>query len=264
MFFTTSKLLWFGADPFNFILLMGLIGVVLSFGRFARIGRSICVASVILLLIACFSPLGDVLIRPLEDRFPAPPADLPTPAGIIVLGGALDEDLTLARKQPTFTALASRLTAGVALARRYPDARLVFTGGSASLSPTDSSEAIGVRDLWLSLGVPDTRMTFESKSRNTWENAIYTRALVDAKPSQTWLLVTSAWHMPRAVGIFRRAGFKIVAYPVDYRTFGDARDYRLSYGGFDQLMMLEYAVHEWIGLAAYHLTGKTDAWFPAP
>ena len=138
----------------------------------------------ILLLIARFSSLGNVLIRPLEDRFPAPPADLPTPAGIIVLGGALDEDLLrLPCKQPTFTALASRLTAGVALARRYPDARLVFTGGSASLSPTDSSEAIGVRDLCFPLGVPDARMTFESKSRNTWENAIYTRALVDPKPS---------------------------------------------------------------------------------
>jgi uncharacterized SAM-binding protein YcdF (DUF218 family) len=264
MFFTISKVLWLFADPFSFIVLLGVIGLALSFGRLARIGRTLCVATVVLLVIACFSPLGSLLLRPLEDRFPAPSADLPPPAGIIVLGGALDQEMTLARHQPTFTALAARLTTGVALARRFPKARLIFTGGTSGLSPNEPSEAIGVRDLWLSLGVPDERMSFETKSRNTWENAIYTRALLEPEPDQTWLLVTSAWHMPRAMGIFRRAGFKVVAYPVDYRTFGDSRDFLLARIGFDQIMMLEYAVHEWIGLVAYHLTGKTDAWFPAP
>jgi len=264
MFFTISKLAWLVADPFSLILLLGVIGLALSFGRRARFGRSPCVASVVLRVIACFSPLGSAFLRPLEDRFPPPPANLPAPAGIIVLGGALDEDLTLARHQPTFTALASRLTAGVALARRFPQARLIFTGGSAGLSANDASEGPGVRDLWLSLGVPEGRMTFEAKSRNTWENAIDTRALIDPKPGETWLLVTSACHMPRAMGIFRRAGFKVIAYAVDYRTFGDARDFLLARAGLDQITMLEFAVHEWIGLFAYHLTGKTDAWFPGP
>jgi len=264
MFFLTSKLLWLLADPFSLIMLPGLLGLALSFGRFARLGRRLCVITVGLLTIACFSPLGSILLRPLENRFPPPPANLPAPAGIIVLGGALDADLTLARHQPIFNAMASRLTTGVVLARRFPNARLVFTGGSSSLRATDINEAMGVRDLWLSLGVPDDRMTFESKSRNTWENAIFTRALVDPKPRETWLLVTSAWHMPRAVGIFRRAGFTVTAYPVDYRTFRDARDFVPFRLGYAELPMLEFATHEWIGLVAYHLTGKTDAWFPAP
>jgi uncharacterized SAM-binding protein YcdF (DUF218 family) len=264
MFFIISKLGWLVADPFAVILLLGLVGLALSFGRPARFGRSLCVGAVALLMIASIFPLGSALLQPLEDRFPQPPANLPAPAGIIVLGGALAENLTLARHQPTLTAFASRLTAGVALARRFPEARLIFTGGNPSLAGRGPSEALGVRDLWLSLGVPEDRMTFEAKSRNTWENAIDTRALIDPKPDETWLLVTSAWHMPRAMGIFRRAGFKVIAYPVDYRTFGDARDFALARAGLDQIMMLEFAVHEWIGLVSYHMTGKTDAWFPRP
>jgi uncharacterized SAM-binding protein YcdF (DUF218 family) len=264
MFFILSKLLWSFADPFSFIVLLGLFGLMFSFGRPVRLGRALCFTSVLLLVIVCFMPLGSLALRPLEDRFPQPPADLPAPAGIIVLGGAIDPDLTLARKQPTFTQLAARLTTGVVLARRYPAARLIYTGGNADLNGNGADEASVARQLWLSLGVPDARMSFEAKSRNTWENALYTRALLDPRPDQTWLIVTSAWHMPRAIGIFRQVGFKVVAYPVDYRTFGDRRDFHLVQTGIAQITMLEYAVHEWIGLAAYHLTGKTDAWFPAP
>ncbi|MGH6817849.1 MAG: YdcF family protein [Methylovirgula sp.] len=264
MFFVVSKLFWFFADPFSFILLLGLLGLALSFGRMARFGRALRTACVLLLVIVCFLPIGTLLVRPLEDRFPQPPADLPAPTGIIVLGGAINQEMTLARKQPTFLQFAERLTAGVILARRYPTARLIYSGGNGGLNPDGTSEATGAHELWLALGVPEAQMSFEPKSRNTWENAVYTRALVHPRPDQTWLLVTSAWHMPRAMGIFRRAGFKVIAYPVDYHTFGNSRDFLHPPLGLDQVAMLEYAVHEWIGLVVYHLTGKTDAWFPAP
>ncbi len=107
-------------------------------------------------------------------------------------------------------------------------------------------------------------MTFEDKSRNTWENAIFTRDLVNPKPGDTWLLVTSAWHMPRAMGIFRKAGFKVTAYPVDYLTYGNSRDLHPPRLALDEMERLENALHEWIGLVAYRLTDKTDALFPAP
>lgn len=264
MFFIASKLLWIFAEPFDLLLILALIGIALSFGPWPRFGRGLCATAVILLAIASISPLGGILLNTLEDRFPQPPADLPAPTGIIVLGGALDEDLTQARHQPTFGAFAARLTEGIVLSRRYPKARLIFTGGSAKLTPNGNNEAAGVRDLWLSLGVPPDRMIFEGKSRDTWENAIDTRALIHPKPGDTWLLVTSAWHMPRAVGVFRRAGFSVIPYPVDYNTFGDSRDFVLFHFGFEELIMLDYALHECIGLVAYHLADKTDAWFPAP
>jgi uncharacterized SAM-binding protein YcdF (DUF218 family) len=264
MFFFVSKIFWYLVEPINFLLIVALLGVALGFGRFARLGRFLTAAAVILLAIAAFSPLGGLALRPLEDRFPIPGADLSAPTGIIVLGGALDEEITLARKSPALLAAASRLTGGFVLARRYPQARLVFTGGTASLRDPSLSEADGARDFWLSLGLPSERMTFETKSKNTWENAIFTRDLVQPKPNETWLLVTSAWHMPRSMGIFRRAGFNVTAYPVDFRTFGDERDYRFTYVALDELTDLDLALHEWIGLVAYHITGKTDAWFPAP
>lgn len=264
MFFIISKLAWFFADPFSVVLLLGVLGLALSFGRFARFGHPLCIAAVALLVIVSLSPLGPALLRPLEDRFPVPPANLSSPAGIIVLGGSLDADRTVARHQPIFADGPYRMAAGLVLARRFPQARLIFTGGSADLLPNSVSEAPEVRNLWLSLGMPADRMTFEGKSRNTWENAIDTRALIKPKPDETWILVTSAWHMPRAMGVFRRAGFKVIAYPVDYRTFGDSRDFDLAHAGIDRIKTLEFGVHEWIGLVAYHLAGKTDAWFPGP
>jgi uncharacterized SAM-binding protein YcdF (DUF218 family) len=156
------------------------------------------------------------------------------------------------------------MTTGVELARRYPSARLVFTGGSAGLLGEGPPEAIGARKLWLSLGVPAERMTFEEKSRNTWENAVFTRDLVKPKPGEIWLLVTSAWHMPRSVGIFRHLGFDVIPYPVAYRTFGDERDFLLSPSMTDRIFMFDFGIREWVGLLAYRLAGKTDALFPAP
>jgi uncharacterized SAM-binding protein YcdF (DUF218 family) len=264
MFFVVSKLVWYLVEPINFLLTAGLVGVVLSYSRFARLGRRITAGAIILLAVAAFSPLGSLALRPLEERFPLASADLPAPTGIIVLGGALEEDISFARKSPALLAAGSRLTGAFVLAKRYPQARLVFTGGSAALHQTEFSEADGVREFWLSLGLPPERMSFETKSKNTWENAIFTRDLVQPKPGETWLLVTSSWHMPRSMGIFRQAGFNVTAYPVDYRTYGDDRDYRFTYVVLDELTQLDLALHEWIGLVAYHLTGKTDAWFPAP
>ncbi len=160
--------------------------------------------------------------------------------------------------------LARGLLAGAALAHKYPNARLVFTGGSADIGNKGLTEAPTARALWESLGIPANQIVLENKSRNTWENALFTKALVNPKPGEIWLLVTSAWHMPRSMGIFRKVGFKVTPYPVDYRTYGDKRDFQFPYLALDELTMLDNAMHEWIGLAAYHLTGKTDAWFPAP
>jgi uncharacterized SAM-binding protein YcdF (DUF218 family) len=264
MFFTASKIFWFVAEPVSLAIVVGVLGILLGFTRFARAGRAVMAGAIIVLAGGLLTPLGAVLLRPLEERFPPPPADIPAPAGIIVLGGAVDTEKSEARGQIYFRPDAARMTAGVELARRYPSARLVFTGGSGGVLGEGPAEAIGARKLWLSLGVPEERMMFEAKSRNTWENALFTRDLVKPKPGETWLLVTSAWHMPRSVGIFQHLGFDVIAYPVAYRTFGDARDFLRPTRVFDKVIMLDYGVREWVGLLAYRLAGKTDALFPAP
>lgn len=264
MFFAVSKLFWLVAEPINLLVLLGLLGIALSLTRFAPPGRGLMVIALLVVGVIGFSPVSTLLLQPLESRFPLPPKDMPAPAGIIVLGGAVDEDLTAARGVPTLLPSGARMIAGAALARRFPTARLIFTGGFASFSGHGLAEAPVARDIWLSLGVPASQITIEDRARNTWENGVFTRALLHPKPDETYLLVTSAWHMPRSMGIFRRLGYKVVAYPVDYRSFGDARDQHPPYRALDGMMNFDDAMHEWIGLVAYHLRGKTDAWFPAP
>jgi uncharacterized SAM-binding protein YcdF (DUF218 family) len=264
MFFIASKIFWFVAEPVSLAIIVGVLGILLGFTRFVPAGRALMTGAIIALAAGLLTPLGALLLRPLEERFPQPPADIPTPAGIIVLGGAVDTEKSEARGQVFLTADAARMTTGVELARRYPTTRLVFTGGSGGLLGEGPVEAIGARKLWLSLGVPAERMTFEAKSRNTWENGLFTRDLVKPKPGETWLLVTSAWHMPRSVGIFRRLDFDVIPYPVAYRTFGDERDFLLPTSVIDKVIMLDYSVREWVGLLAYRLAGKTNALFPAP
>lgn len=264
MFFTASKIFWAIAEPASFLVLLGMSGVLLGFTRFKRLARVLSAASILGFGVGLLTPAGVILLRPLEDRFPRPPADIPPPTGIIVLGGALDQVRSEARGQVTLTSDGSRLTAGVDLARRFPEAKLVFSGGSGSLLSEAPPEAAAARALWLALGVPPERISIEVKSRNTWENAVFTRDLLQPRPGETWLLVTSAWHMPRSVGIFRRAGFTVVPYPVAYRTLGDVRDWQWNASPLERLFMLDFGVREWIGLLAYRLTDKTDALFPAP
>jgi uncharacterized SAM-binding protein YcdF (DUF218 family) len=260
MFYIFSKIFWFIAEPITLGVLAGILGAILGFTRFAQAGRVLTAGAIFALAAFLLTPLGALLLRPLEDRFPQPPAQMLAPTGIIVLGGASDAEKSEARGQVYLNSDAARMTAAIELVRRYPAARLVFSGGSADRW----AEAISAKRLWLSLGVPAERMIFEDKSRNTWENAVFTRDLVKPKKGETWLLVTSAWHMPRSAGIFRRIGFDVIPYPVAYRTFGDERDLRLARTMIERVIMLDDSVHEWIGLLVYWLAGKTDAPFPAP
>jgi uncharacterized SAM-binding protein YcdF (DUF218 family) len=265
MFFYASKILWALVAPSNLLGLVAAVGAIALFTRFARAGRRL-VAGTALVYLACgLGPVGAILLRPLEDRFPQPPADLPAPAGIIVLGGAIEEEISAARDTVALGESGARMSVAVALTRRFPQARLVFTGGSPNLFDNRIPEADAARRLFLELGVAPERMSFEDRSRNTYENAIFTRDLVHPLPGSRWLLVTSAFHMPRAVGIFRAAGFPVIAVPADYWTLGDARDFlQLQGEATHGLKMTEIGLREWIGLVAYRLAGRTATLLPGP
>jgi uncharacterized SAM-binding protein YcdF (DUF218 family) len=149
----------------------------------------------------------------------------------------------------------------VALARRFPEARIVFSGGSAELVPDGYTEGAAARRFFRAMGIEDARVTIEEASRNTAENARLSAALVGARAGERWLLVTSAFHMPRAMGSFRAAGWSPMPWPTDYRTRGpEDRLPRPSLG----LSLVDLAAKEWVGLVAYRLTGRTDALFPGP
>jgi uncharacterized SAM-binding protein YcdF (DUF218 family) len=264
LFFVISKTLGIMALPTNFMIGLGVIGLILLMTRFWRLGRALMVVSLVLLAICAWSPLGKLLLYPLETRFPAWDASKGAPDGIIVLGGPIDADLSVTHGRPVVSASGDRIIAGAVLAHRYPNARLVYTGGNPNLVSHDAKEADYATELFEGLGIARTRLLMERSSRNTLENAEFSKAMVNPKPGERWLMVTSAYHMPRAVGLFRKAGFDVEAYPVDWKLGKGADIFTFSNIAGDGLGRTDPAVREWMGLIVYRITGKTDAFLPGP
>jgi len=264
LFFVLSKTLGVMLLPTNLLIVLGLAGALLLVSRFAALGRRLLVVSVVLFAICGFSPLGYILLYPLEQRFPPWDAAKGAPDGIIVLGGPVDPDLSVAHDTPVVRGSPDRMIATAALALRYPNARIVYSGGSANLISNDAKEADYAAEIFESLGIAKSRLIMERLSRNTAENAEFSKALVKPKAGERWLLVTSAFHMPRAIGLFRKVGFAVQPYPVDWRVGG--REDLLSLTNFadDGLGRTDTAVREWIGLLAYRLTGRIDELLPGP
>jgi len=264
MFFYVSKLFDVVGAPSHFALYVATAGILLCLARYTKWGLRLAAFGVFLLLAMTFGPVGHLLAVPLETRFPAPARDMAPPDGIIVLGGTVDEILSKQLDRVVINNAAERITAPIELIRKFPNARLVFTGGSASGFDAPSTEAANVKRFWREMGIDNDSIVYEDRSRNTYENALFTRDLVKPKPGERWLLVTSALHMPRAVGIFRKLGFSVIPYPVDFRTNGIMWHAHTQRSAPQSLELVDAAAHEWIGLLAYWLTGKTDAAIPAP
>lgn len=264
MLFELSKILWWFVQPSKLWLVLVTIAVLLLYSRHKNFGRSLLSFSVVIAFLTIFLPVHSWLAGPLEGRFPRL-TELPANVdGIIVLGGAVDELLTAAFEQPALNDGAERMTEAVSLAQRYPTARLVFSGGSSLVDQNELSlkEADVARRLFENLSIPEARFVLESASRNTWENAVNTKELVQPQEGETWLLVTSAQHMPRSVGIFRKVGWEILPYPTDYRVIPGKRQPNMGFP--EKLQIIDSAVKEWVGLLSYYLLGRTLAVFPKP
>lgn len=264
MEFLLSKLFWLVVQPSNLLfalLALGTLGLLLRpYGVGPR--RLLLLAS-LLLLLAGFVPFGRWLHLPLEERFP-PPTALPDRVdGIVVLGGALRPMLSSDRGQPALNEHAERMTEAVRLARLQPGARLLFTGGSGALLPGRLTEADVARDFLSGLGLEGERVLYESRSRNTAENAAFAFRLAAPREGEIWLLVTSARHMPRSVGAFRAVGWRVVPWPVDYESGRDEAA-GWSFAPLANLRLLDAAIYEWTGLFAYRLLGRSEDFFPAP
>lgn len=267
MFFILSKTVTVLLQPSNLILLVGVAGLALMLMRWRRAGIQLVVASVILLFVAGLLPLGAYLTHALERRFPpweqAGGASQAGPAGIIVLGGAISPLLSRQTGLTSVNGDAGRVIALAHLARTFPNARIIYSGGDPSLFGNKMPETDFVGPLLDDFGLARDRVELETHSRNTAENAAFSKAIANPKPGERWLVVTSAQHMPRAVGAFRAVGFPVEAYPVAYQV---ERHLRLRPGFTigNNLARLDRAVNEWVGLIAYRMTGRSSALLPAP
>lgn len=263
MLFVLSKLFWIVAAPANLALIFLMLGLLLLWVNWIRAGRYFTSIGGVALVFLAVIPIGPWLAGPLENRFPQYVAGAAAVDGVIVLGGSTNPKMTQLRGQISVNGAVERLIIFADLARTYPDAKLVFTGGSGSLNPGALSEADVAEDLLKKMGSDMGRIQFERKARNTFESGRNAKALAIPDASENWLLVTSALHMPRAMGVFRKAGWSVTAYPVDFKTGGSGRP-RLRFNLAGNGRSTQTAIREWVGLVAYKAFGRTDDWFPAP
>lgn len=263
MFFVLSKVFWLVAQPLSLVLGSTLIGLVLLLLHRRRSAIAAFGASAALLFLVAYTSLGYVLIQPLEHRFAVPAQPPATVSAIILLGGATMARPSTARGIAELNQAGDRLATTFMLSERYPEAQIVLSGGSGMLVGDTESESETMQRFLVGLGVSPDRLMLEGESRNTAENARYTGDMLGAEAGAI-LLVTSAFHMPRSVGIFRQEGIEIVPWPTDYRSAGN-QGFELDIANPNQnLETATVAMREWIGLVAYSLTGRTSEFLPAP
>ena len=262
MFYVLSKIFWVAVQPLSVILGLIVLGAVLAaFGR-RRLGMAASSLAALVLVLSAFTSLGFLIIAPLENRFVRPtmiPAEVDA---IVVLGGSTLARVSTARGIAELNDAGDRLTEAVRLAELYPAARLVFTGGVGMLEPGAEAEAATAERFFQSLGIAPQRLVLESQSRNTDENADLTAALLGDVDGPV-LLVTSAFHMPRSVGLFERVGVEVIPWPTDYRSAGTEQFGIDVANPVHNLNTTGIAIKEWIGLLAYYWTGRIGTLFPA-
>jgi uncharacterized SAM-binding protein YcdF (DUF218 family) len=264
MFFVASKIVGFVIQPLNLIALFLLVGLIASLLRLRRLALLFPALALVILVVSAWTSTGSVLLESLEDRFARPTVPPEDVKGIIVLGGFFEGGINLVRHGYELNNSADRIVEAAILARRYEGAEIVVTGGNGSLMLDGEGDAVTAPRLLEALGIARGRLRLETRSRNTYENAVFTRDLVKPQPGEKWLLVTSAFHMPRSMALFRKAGFDVVAWPTDYRTAGNERLSLARDNAIDCLQNMTLAIREWVGLVAYRLSGKIDHVFPAP
>ncbi len=257
MFFTLSKLIWAVLAPLNLVLVLQAAGAALTLFA-VRAARSLFVLSLLILFIGGLLPAGNNMLALLENFYERPQALPERVDGILVLGGTFDSVIAAARGTHALNESGERVFEALALGKRYPDAIIVFSGGDGRLMPDiERPETKDLSAFLAMLGYSDDNVILEENSRNTYENIKYSSTLVWPQPEETWLLVTSAFHMPRAMGVARRQGWpNIMPYPVDYRTTGETFWWPRRFDMLGTMYDFHVALREYIGIMAYHITGR--------
>jgi uncharacterized SAM-binding protein YcdF (DUF218 family) len=263
MFFELSKYLWVLANPANILLLVLVVSWALLGTRWHKYGRCLQRLLVLVSILIATVPFSSWGLWNLENRFPQMTKLPDRVDGIIVVGGIINSQLSHDRGQPVIGGAVERLTAMAKLAKIYPNAKVIFSGGSGDLSKPNLKEAHFIAPFMLDMGLNPDRVIYENQARNTVENAEITMKVANPKIGDIWLLVTSAFHMPRAMGTFRKAGWKILAYPIDYNTSQNFQ-WKFFFNFSAGLMQISHFAHELVGLIVYKITGQSQSFFPEP
>ena len=261
--FIFGKLVWAILQPGNLLLLCLLAGaLLLSISRGWR-GKSLLAFASCGFLLLAVVPIGPAALWVLEQRFPRPSVLPEKIDGILVLGGAVDPGISLLQGGTAFNSSVGRVLGGIALARRHPEAKLAFVGGEGAFFPVGFAEARATSGFAVEEGIAPGRLVIEDRSRSTHENAVFAKEMIMPKPSETWMLVTSAFHMPRAVASFSAVDWPVIPNPVDFKI-DPSTALRVNFNLLDGLGTSTTAGKEWAGLLGYRLMGWTRELLPAP
>jgi uncharacterized SAM-binding protein YcdF (DUF218 family) len=257
MFFSLSKILWPLVEPLNLLFILFMAASLLVIFKQTRAGITLLLLASFLFAVIGILPLGYNAVVLLENRYHTP-AEMPQNiAGIIVLGGTFDTGLSSARGRPMLNDNAERVLDALMLAKRYPSAMVIFSGGEGKLLPQGHPESQMVRDFISGQDLALLNAVYEEESRSTYENALYTKELVIPQKQEHWILITSAYHMPRAMAVFRSMGWEnVTPWVTDYRTAGSPYWLPRSFNVSKNIYMTELALHEYLGFLSYTLAGK--------
>ncbi len=257
-----TRIFWLLVQPLSLVVLLLVAGLLLSWLKRRWPARVLVGIALLLLFLFSFTTFGYLLITPLEQRFerPAEPARID---GIVVLGGGMDGEVNSVRGGFELNRSGDRMVETLRLALQHPEARIVIAGGPAALVQQEP-EALAGKRLFEAFGIAPERILLDSQSRNTEENAKFAKELAGVIDGQTWLLVTSAFHMPRAVGLFRKAGFTAIPWPADYLASGSEGVRIKPDQSTENISVGNLALREWAGLIGYYVTGRIDELVPGP
>tara|TARA_Y100001970_G_C14194031_1_gene837060 strand:- start:419 stop:1198 length:780 start_codon:yes stop_codon:yes gene_type:complete len=255
--YTLSKFIWFFLNPLNFLIFFLLLAFFLRLLKKNNISNIFFIFSLLFFTVVGVFPTGNFLLFKLEKNYPSlleVPYNLD---GILILGGPSSSGLTSNHNQVNFNDGGERLTESTFIIKKYQPKKIIFSGGSVHQS-FENSHAYVAKIFFSQMGIDVAKIDFEYKSRNTFENLVYSFEIANPKKYENWLLITSSFHMTRAINIAEKLGWNFTPYPVDFKVKKKFHSYKPSMHILNNFNAFNLASHEYIGLISYYFLGRTD------
>ena len=260
MTFYLSKFLWFVFNPFNLLIIIIIIGYLFNLFNLKLLSKFFYFFAVFIFFISAVMPTGSYLNYLLEKNFHSKNYLPETIDGILILSGATNPYLTKEHNQINFHGSVERLTESVSLIKKYPNAKIIFSGGSGSLKYPSLDHASVAKNFFSNMGIDSSKIYYEKTSHNTYENILFSKRIARPKINEKWLLVTSAFHLNRSLGVSEKLEWIFIPYAVDFNKTKKF-SWKLSFNLLSNLLEFQQASHEWAGLLAYYLMGRSDRIF---
>ena len=257
MSFYLSKVLWLIINPFNIFIFITMFTIFLYFIKFRRLSLIIFIINFNFLVFISFLPIGSYLIYNIEKEFHSNIKIPERVDGILILSGATNPILFKEYNQISLNDSAERLVESVMIIRKFEKAKVIFSGGSGFVNRSDLGHSQVAKLFYKKIGVDINKIYFEDKSRNTYENIIYSKSIAKPKKNENWLLITSAFHMKRALLIAEKNKWKLIPFAVDFKNI---KEFKLTpnLNLLSNLNSFQNGLHEWLGLVSHYLMGRTD------